>query len=253
MLRSTRLLAAFGAATLLAGRLGAQTPANDPSARLRAVLPPEVAERVLARIAEARARELPAAALENRALKFAARGVAPADIEHSVSEQANRMGEAKRALTQARGGQRATADEVEAGAEAMRQGVDGAAVSALARSAPSGRSLAVPLYVIGSLTDRGLPSDEALKRVQARLQARASDAELQAMPAQLPAQAAAGQSHRPAETGRALAATKRAGAGAAGAGAGAAGRPANVPMASGAGSAGARPGTGQRPAGAGQP
>lgn len=247
-LSPTRLLAALGAATLLAGAaLGAQTPANDPSARLRAVLPPDVADRVLARIAEARARELPAAALENRALKFAARGVAPADIERSVSEQAGRMDAAKRALVRARGGRPATGDEVEAGAEAMRQGVDGAAVSALAKSAPSGRSLAVPLYVIGGLTDRGLPSDEALRRVQARLQARASDAELHAMPGELPPQAKGGQANRPAETGRDLAATKRPGAGAAGAGAGVAGRPAGVPAPRGAA------GAGQRPSGTGRP
>ena len=243
-----RLLAALGAAALLTGAsLGAQTPANDPSARLRAVLPPDVADRVLARIAEARARELPAAALENRALKFAARGVAPADIERSVTEQARRMDAAKRALNQARGGRPATGDEVEAGAEAMRQGVDGTAVSALAKSAPSGRSLAVPLYVIGGLIDRGLPSDEALRRVQARLQARASDTELQNMPGELPPQAVAGRANRPAETGRDLAATKRHGAGAAGAGAGVTSRPAGVPAPA------AGTGAGQRPAGAGRP
>ena len=46
----------------------AQTPAHDPSDRLREILPADVAERVLARIADARARALPAAALENRAL-----------------------------------------------------------------------------------------------------------------------------------------------------------------------------------------
>jgi len=64
-------------------------------------------------------------------------------------------------------------------------GVDGAAVSALAQSAPSGRSLAVPLFVIGSLVDRGLPSDEALRRVLERLQARAADADLERLPEQV--------------------------------------------------------------------
>ena len=59
----------------------AQTPARDPSARLKEVLPADVAQRVLARIAEARARQLPAEALENRALKFAAKGVDPNSIE----------------------------------------------------------------------------------------------------------------------------------------------------------------------------
>lgn len=167
---------------VFAGTLAAQTPAADPSARLREVLPADVAERVLQRIAEARARELPAQALENRALKFAARGIAPAEVERAVMEHATRMEKAKQALENGRA-DRPSATEIEAGAEAMRQGVDGAAVSALAKSAPSGRSLAVPLFVIGSLMERGLPSDEALARVQERLLARASDTELERMPA----------------------------------------------------------------------
>jgi hypothetical protein len=178
-----------------------QTPARDPSARLREVLPADVAQRVLARIAEARARQLPAEALENRALKFAAKGVDPKSIERSVNEQAERMETARAALAS---GRRSTpaGDEIEAGAEAIRKGVDGASVSSLAKSAPSGRSLAVPLFVIGSLTDRGLKSGVALQRVLARLQARASDADLEGMPGELPAPAANGEANRPAATGR---------------------------------------------------
>jgi hypothetical protein len=179
----------------------AQTPARDPSARLREVLPADVAQRVLARIAEARARQLPAEALENRALKFAAKGVDPKNIERSVNEQAARMETARAALAS---GRRSTpaGDEIEAGAEAMRKGVDGASVSLLAKSAPSGRSLAVPLFVIGSLTDRGLSSADALQRVLVRLRARASDTDLESMPGELPPQAVGGQANRPASTGR---------------------------------------------------
>src|SRR5712691_1200656 len=179
----------------------AQTLARDPSARLREVLPADVAQRVLARIAEARARQLPAEALENRALKFAAKGVDPKNIERSVNEQAARMDTARAALASGRKSTPA-GDEVEAGAEAIRKGVDGASVSLLAKSAPSGRSLAVPLFVIGSLTDRGLSSDEALQRVLARLKDRASDTDLERMPGELPPQAVAGQANRPASTGR---------------------------------------------------
>src|SRR5450759_258759 len=93
--RSVALL--FLAACMVARGSSAQTPARDPSARLREVLPADVAQRVLARIADARARQLPAAALENRALKFAAKGVAPINIERSVNEQANRMDQASAA------------------------------------------------------------------------------------------------------------------------------------------------------------
>jgi hypothetical protein len=190
-MRQLCLFAGFVLATsLVAHDSSAQAVAIDPTVRLRQVLPPDVAERVLARIAEARARQLPADALENRALKFAAKGVAPLDIERSLSEQAARMSTARGALAGARAGQ-PHADEIEAGAEAIRKGVDGAAIAELAKSAPK-RSLAVPLFVIGSLADRGLPSDEALQRVLDRLEANASDAELERLPADVPLRAGSG-------------------------------------------------------------
>ena len=175
-------------ASLIAPTVRAQTGAIDPSARLREVLPADVAQRVLARISDARARQLPAEALENRALKFAAKGVPARDIERSVAEQAERMVTVRNAIAAGRGGA-SHGDEIEAGAEAMRKGVDGAEVSRLARAAPRGRSLAIPLFVIGSLADRGLPSDQALQRVLDRLEANATDAELERLPGELPAQA----------------------------------------------------------------
>lgn len=209
-------------ALCVATPLAAQTnTAQDPADRLRQVLPSAVAERVLAIVADARARQLPADALEMRALKFAVRGEAPEDIERAVTEHAARMGVANAALGEGRG-VRPTGEEIEAGAEALRQGVDGSAVSALAKSAPSGRSLVVPLYVIGQLAARGLPSDQALSQVSERLAARATDAELES----LPGQAVAGRANRPAEVGRDVAETRRpAAAGGAAGAAGTAGRP----------------------------
>jgi hypothetical protein len=176
------LMILFFAASMAAEGSGAQT-AVDPSVRLRQVLPADVAQRVLARIATARAHQLPADALENRALKFAAKGVAPQDIERSVFEQADRMGAARNAIASSRSQIRG--DEIEAGAEAMRKGVSGPAVSLLAKRAPPQRSLAVPLFVIGSLTDRGLSSNEALERVLERLEWNATDADLERMPGEV--------------------------------------------------------------------
>ncbi|HET9730638.1 MAG: hypothetical protein ACM3SX_12340 [Deltaproteobacteria bacterium] len=238
-LRLTTTLVAM--ALLGSATVAAQAPTNDPSARLKQVLPADVAARVLAVIEKARSRDLPAEALENRALKFAARGVKPDSIEKSVVDQETRMEQVRDTLQRARG-RKPSGDEVEAGAEAVRKGVDGSKVSALAKSAPSGRSLAVPLYVIGSLVDRGLASDDALERVEKRLMARASDHDLEQMPGELPAQAVSGQGNKPAETGRDLAGTKRPGsaAGAGQSGGSAGGPPANVPA---NGGAGARPTT----------
>lgn len=196
-MRHLRIHAILGTGLLVAAAVGAQTPAHDPSSRLREVLPADVAEKVLATIADARARSLPAEALEQRALKFAAKGVDPKLIAKSIDEQQDRMQKVKDAMNDAHR-RNISADEIEAGAEALRQGVDGAQVSALAKSAPSGRSLAVPLFVIGSLVDRGLPSDDALARVLARLQARASDAELEKIPEGL----GASTGNRPATAGR---------------------------------------------------
>ncbi len=251
-MRYTHMLGILAAtAAFTTATATAQTPANDPSTRLKEVLPSDVATRVLAVIAKARSRELPAEALENRALKFAAKGVKPDAIEKSVIEQEERMERVRDTLQKARG-HKPAGDEIDAGAEAVRKGVDGAKVSALAKSTPSGRSLAVPLFVIGSLVERGLPSDEALKRVQDKLTARASDRDLENMAATLPAQAVAGKENKPAETGRALAETKHPGA-AAGAGqSGASGGPPPGVPANG-GKPTSPPGLGKKPTSPGKP
>src|SRR5437867_2885430 len=95
--------------------------AGAAAARLEKVLPRAVAERLVAKIAAARADSLPAAALESRALKLAAKGIAPKEIERAIGEQAQRMGKAKDLLLAARG--RAPMDgEIEAGEEALKRG-----------------------------------------------------------------------------------------------------------------------------------
>lgn len=170
-----RLLIA--ASLLFASAASAQT-ANDPSATLRKVLPAKVADHVLATIADARSHSLPAAALEQQALHLARNGTKPADVEKSIDKSAENMKQAKGALE--KGGRKPTSDEVVAGSKLVGRGVDGSKVSDFARTAPSGRSLAVPLYVTGSLMDRGLKSDAALARVHARLMQKATDRQLTA-------------------------------------------------------------------------
>ena len=236
MIRIVRTMAvASVAASLAGGSLAAQTPessktapAYDPSERLRDVLPADVAQRVIDRIAAARARELPAQALENRALKFAARGVKPEEIERAVAAHATRLEQSKQALEAARA-KRPSADEIEGGAEAIRAGVDGAKIGEVAKSAPKDRPLGVAFSVLSALASNGLPVDQALSRVKAALDARASDAELENLAKSLPAQAADGQRRKPAVVGRELAETKRP------AGVGAGGPPSGVPANGGSG------------------
>jgi len=200
------LSAAIATAALAGtGTLAAQARAHDAAAKLRAALPPEAADRILARIAAARARQLPVDALENRALELAAKHVRPTDIETGIDRHADRLERARGALRQ--GGRGDPSDtETEAAEVAMGKGADGSAVSAVARSAPSGRSLAVPLFVLASHLDRGLPSDQALARVHAAMVARAADREARAADREARGHRGGGAAGRPsgdpASTGR---------------------------------------------------
>ena len=227
MYRMNSLLVALTAATLttMTARADAQATAGqshayDPSKRLEEVLPGDVAQRVLYQIAQARSRGLPTQALERTALKGAARQVPPAEIERAVDAQAHRLGRASEALSQA-AGRRPSGDEIEAGAEAMRLGVDAEALTVLAKTAPADRPIAVSLHVLGSLVSRGLPSDAALAALVERLSARATDAQI----AQLPEQVSTPPAGKPDATGRELAGTRRPGT---------AGAPAGVPANAGA-------------------
>ncbi len=201
------VVAAALAAPLDPALLTAQ--AASPADAITRALPADVARRILAGIADVRARGLPADLLARRALELSAKGVPPARIETAVADEAADLAAARDALA-AGGRPGATDDELDAAGTALGKGVDGHQVSQLARSAPSGRSLAVPLFVISSLVDQGLTSDEALRRVLARLEAKASDGQLAGL-ASAPGQAdQAGkltgldmaETRRPAEAGR---------------------------------------------------
>jgi hypothetical protein len=149
---------------------------QDPILRLSEVLPPDVADQVISRVESARAMGLPTQAVANLALEGVAKGRGAAEVLAAVELLVADLGRGREALLSS--GRTPGAGEVEAAATAMRMGVDGGDVAALARSGPAGRSLAVPLLVLGALAQRGLPSDQALEAVRERLAARAPDAEL---------------------------------------------------------------------------
>jgi hypothetical protein len=173
MRRATVLL---GLTLTVVGLPSGAAAQQDPMERLAEVLPESVRERVLAQIEAARARELPEQAMANLALEGVAKARGSEEVLAAVELLVADMGRAQEAIQAA--GREPGAGEIEAATAAMRKGVDGASVSELARTGPSGRSLVVPLFVIGELTDRGLPSDDALTAVRDRLEARADDAEL---------------------------------------------------------------------------
>ena len=167
--------------TVLLSLLAALVPVSaaaqtDPVDRLAEVLPPEVASLVLERVEAARARAIPAAAIADLALEGAVKGRSPEEILAAVDALAGDMARASSALAAA--GRIPAPGDVEAAAAALRMGVGGETIGELARSQPPGRGLAVPMLVMGGLTARGLPSDEALVRVADRLSAAGGDAQL---------------------------------------------------------------------------
>ena len=175
MLETTFALAPW----LLAGLLiGATTVAaqEDPASRLEGRLPADIESHVLERVHRADALRLPTRPIADLALQGVAKGRSGADVLQALDAMLADLGMAREAVSDAGGAP--SLDEVEAAGMAMRMGVDAAAVSGLARSRPEGRSLAVPLLVLGGLSQRGLPSDEALSRVIDRLGMRMGDADL---------------------------------------------------------------------------
>jgi hypothetical protein len=198
-MRTLKLLCGL---VLLPALLAAQ---QSPIDRLRAVLPANVAEKVIAIVTDATNRGLPGQAIADRAVEAIAKGRSGDQVSAAAQALAADLAGARDALQHA--GRNPDVSEIEAAASAKELGVDGAAISALASSAPSGRSLAVPLAVIGALVNRGLPSDGALQAVLDRLTARASDAELVEMPGEAGRLIAAG--YRPSDVGRALSAAGR--------------------------------------------
>lgn len=189
----------FAFLLLAPGLLAAQ---EYPVERLRGMLPASVAEDVIAAVQDALARGLPGEAIAQLALQGVAKGRSGAEVLAAARILATELGAARNAIE--RSGRQPHPDEIRAATAAMRLGVDGEAVSALASSAPSGRSLMVALFVVGALVERGLPSDDALTAVRALLEAQASDADLIGTPRAAGAMLAQGLG--PREVGAALAA-----------------------------------------------
>jgi hypothetical protein len=220
-MRTLQLFAALAVAPILALAQDPPVPAPGQAAidRLQTVLPPEIAEQVIQLVTDATNRGLPGQSVALRALEGVARTRSGEAALAAARELVESLAASRDALQAS--GATADASEIVAGATAMQLGVSGEDVSALASHAPSGRTLAVPLAVLGALVNRGLPSDDALAAVLARLEAGAGDAHLVEMPGAAGQLLANGRSA--SEVGLALA------SGAAGFGVPPAGVPGGVP------------------------
>ncbi|HEY2853298.1 MAG TPA: sigma-70 family RNA polymerase sigma factor [Gemmatimonadaceae bacterium] len=153
---------------------------GSASSRLKKVLPHATAERVLATIAAARSKGLPGAALENRALKYAAKDVKPKDIEDAIAADAEAMARARQIFTAA-GRKDPNAEEIDVAAQLLGEGADSASISALAQFAAAGRPIDVPLHVGAELVAMSSSPKEMLARVEDRVRSGATDDQLEQM------------------------------------------------------------------------
>jgi hypothetical protein len=153
---------------------------GSASARIKKLLPQATAQRVLASVASARERGLPANTLENRALKFAARGVKSSDIDDAIAADAEAMGKAQKLLIAA-GRKEPTGEEIDAAAQLLGEGADSASIASLAKFAGAGRAVGVPLRVSAELAATAASPRETIARVEDRVRGGATDAELEQM------------------------------------------------------------------------
>ena len=152
--------------------------AGSASVRLKEALPHASAQRVLAAIASARSRGLPANMLENRALKFVARHVKSSDIEDAIVADAEAMGKAQQLLVAA-GRRDPSAEEIDATAQLLGEGADSASIASLAKFAGAGRAVGVPLRVGAELVATSSSPQETLAHVEDKVRGGATDAQLE--------------------------------------------------------------------------
>ncbi|MFA6165922.1 MAG: hypothetical protein WC700_04845 [Gemmatimonadaceae bacterium] len=126
---------------------------------------------------EARARGLSEAAIANRVSEGEAKGASESQILVAASRVKTDMEVTQEAMLAA-GRAKPSEDECARGAMLMARGVSSAQIETMARRTPSDRSLVVAFDVISQLAAQGIPVTQALARVQAKLDSRASDAAL---------------------------------------------------------------------------
>jgi len=171
--RITVGIALLGAVSIAAGDAAAQT-------KLSELLPAPYGDSAAAIVAAARNAGLPVASLELLARQGIIKGMSPDVIVAALDDEVGRLGDAYQALSLVR--PEPAAGDLRAGADALHRGVTPGALTSLAREAPRGRSLEVPIFVLAGLVDRGLPVGDALMAVAARLRDGVDDRELGELP-----------------------------------------------------------------------
>ena len=133
---------------------------ESPNRRLEDVFTAEQSARVREIARRAQDAGVPAGLVTRKAFEGAAKGYPPDRIVSALEGYAGRLGRASSLL-----GPGARPASIAAGAEALRRGVSPDVIRNLADRPNGSRDLAVPLIVLGDLTDAGVPPPRALEMV----------------------------------------------------------------------------------------
>ena len=153
-------------------------PAAAQDARLKSRLDPATLGAVEQLLDSARAGGLPAEPLVQKALEGRSKQAAPERILAAVRSLLGTLRESRLAL-----GQQAQADELVAGANALRAGALPAAVAGMRRQ--RGREITVPLSVFADLVARGISASAATQAVHAMVDQGLGDPEFQKLRARV--------------------------------------------------------------------
>ena len=179
--------------------LSTTLPAQGPDARLASRLDPRTRAAVVAIIDSARADDLPAEPLVDKALEGAAKKATSQQIIAAVRTFAGQLGEARRAL-----GRHSTEGELVGGAQAIRAGIPAQQLERL-RSVRAGARIASALTVVSDLVSREVPIDTAVAVVSGLVRASATDDQLLVVRADIETDILAGKPPAVAASSRGLA------------------------------------------------
>ena len=197
----------------------ARAPRNET--RLSA----ESQSKVDANLRAARERKLPEQPIRNRVAEGQAKGASEAQIVAASGRSLVDLQTSFDAMV--RGGHAQPSEaEVTRGSQLLARGYTSANIEAVARKAPSDRSLLVAFETLTSLQARGVPTARAVAQIEYRLAARASDLELRGLAVN--ANAAAGMTSAASGAANGAGSVNAAGSAAAGAGHAASGSSAGV-------------------------
>ncbi len=147
--------------------MGSFSPVSGQEAgsrRLEEAMPAEYAAQVRAIARAAREAGVPPGLIARKAFEGVAKGYPPERIVSALDAYAGRLGEATTLL-----GRDRRPGSVAAAAEALRRGVPPDAIRSIADRERQGRDLAVPLIVLGDLTEAGVPTENALEMVSSAM------------------------------------------------------------------------------------